>query len=68
MKAEVEGIERTKDDDLQRFRNQKIYFSFEIINSIKEAAVDLSSRCLASTLKVRGFNKDSAIVGWGGVS
>ena len=34
VKAEVEGIERTKDDDLQRFRNQKIYFSFEIINSI----------------------------------
>ncbi|KAI5074807.1 hypothetical protein GOP47_0011027 [Adiantum capillus-veneris] len=51
VKGDVEAVERTKDEDLKRFNCQKIGFNFEILCSIKEAVVRLSSQCLALALK-----------------
>lgn len=62
VKTDVEAIERTKDEDFQRFNRQKVHFSFEIMNSIKEAVVGLSSRCLASALKDSQRTKASMMI------
>ncbi|KAH7283788.1 hypothetical protein KP509_34G023900 [Ceratopteris richardii] len=50
VKTDVEAVERAKEDNNRRFSSHKIYFDFGILTSIKEAAVDLSSRCLSSAL------------------
>lgn len=63
VKTDVEAIERTKDEDFQRFNSQKIRFDFESINCIKEATVRLSSQCLASTLKESHRTKTSVTIG-----
>ncbi|KAL9691588.1 hypothetical protein QQ045_012012 [Rhodiola kirilowii] len=51
MKGEVDGIERTKDEELKKFKSHNIHFDFSILVKIKESMVDLSSGCMELALK-----------------
>eukprot|EP00250_Pteridium_aquilinum_P021412 c25114_g5_i1 orf=700-3336(-) len=62
VKTDVEVIERTKDEDIMRFRSQKIFLSFDIIVRIKEAVVGLSSRSLALAMKESQRTKGSITI------
>ncbi|CAA0817901.1 Unknown protein [Striga hermonthica] len=51
IKVEMDALERTKDEELKRFKAQKINFDFGILLRIKELMVDVSSNCMEVALK-----------------
>ncbi|MED6112191.1 hypothetical protein PIB30_059472 [Stylosanthes scabra] len=51
IKAELDTLERTKDDEAKKFKNHNIEFDFHILVKIKEAMVDVSSSCMELALK-----------------
>ncbi|GFQ02537.1 uncharacterized protein at4g04980 [Phtheirospermum japonicum] len=51
IKVEMDALERTKDEELKRFKAQKINFDFGILLRIKELMVDVSSNCMELALK-----------------
>lgn len=53
IKAELDGMERTKDEESKKFKGHNIEFDFHILIKIKEAMVDVSSNCMELALKVR---------------
>ncbi|KAL0398626.1 UNVERIFIED_CONTAM: hypothetical protein Sradi_2205900 [Sesamum radiatum] len=53
IKVEMDTLERTKDEELKRFKAQKINFDFGILIRIKELMVDVSSNCMELALKER---------------
>ncbi|KAI5066848.1 hypothetical protein GOP47_0017376 [Adiantum capillus-veneris] len=63
VKTDVEMIERTKDEDITRFHNQKIMFSFDIMIRVKEAVVGLSTKSLALAMKESQRTKGSITIG-----
>lgn len=52
IKEEIDALDRTKDDELKKFKSQKIHFDFGILIRIKESMVDVSSGCMELALKV----------------
>lgn len=52
IKGELEGLERTKDEETKKFQSHNIHFDFQILVKIKEAIVDVSSSCMELALKV----------------
>ena len=52
IKEELDALDRTKDDELKKFRSQNIYFDFGILVRIKELMVEVSSNCMELALKV----------------
>ena len=59
IKGEVDTLDRTKDEEIKKFKSQKIHFDFGILIRIKELMVDVSSSCMELALKVFvsiGFN------------
>ncbi|KAL8129729.1 hypothetical protein V2J09_018884 [Rumex salicifolius] len=57
VKAELEGLERTKDKESKLFQSQNIDFDFTIFTKIKEFMVDLSSGFIELALKERKEEK-----------
>ncbi|XP_021835492.1 uncharacterized protein At4g04980 isoform X2 [Spinacia oleracea] len=53
IKGELEGLERTKDEEAKKFLSHNIHFDFQILVKIKEAIVDVSSSCMELALKER---------------
>ncbi|KMT04318.1 hypothetical protein BVRB_8g183930 [Beta vulgaris subsp. vulgaris] len=53
IKGELEGLERTKDEETKKFQSHNIHFDFQILVKIKEAIVDVSSSCMELALKER---------------
>ncbi|KAK9681886.1 hypothetical protein RND81_10G035100 [Saponaria officinalis] len=53
IKGELEGLERTKDEEAKKFQSHNIHFDFHILVKIKEALVDVSSSCMELALKER---------------
>uniref|UniRef100_A0A803LLC6 Hydroxyproline-rich glycoprotein family protein n=1 Tax=Chenopodium quinoa TaxID=63459 RepID=A0A803LLC6_CHEQI len=53
IKGELEGLERTKDEEAKKFQSHNIHFDFQILVKIKEAMVDVSSSCMELALKER---------------
>lgn len=51
IKIEMEGLERTKDEESKKFKSHKINFDFGILIRIKELMVDVSSSCMELALK-----------------
>ncbi|CAI9262995.1 unnamed protein product [Lactuca saligna] len=51
IKEEIDALDRTKDDELKKFKSQKIHFDFGILIRIKESMVDVSSSCMELALK-----------------
>ncbi|KAI3456296.1 hypothetical protein Pfo_012959 [Paulownia fortunei] len=51
IKVEMDALERTKDEELKKFKGQKINFDFGILLRIKELMVDVSSNCMELALK-----------------
>ncbi|CAI9279718.1 unnamed protein product [Lactuca saligna] len=51
IKGDLDTQERTKDDDLKKFKSQNIHFDFGILVRIKELMVEVSSNCMELTLK-----------------
>ncbi|KAL3820539.1 hypothetical protein ACJIZ3_006444 [Penstemon smallii] len=58
FKVEMDALERTKDEESNRFRAQKITFDFGILVRIKELTVDVSSNCMELALKETREAKD----------
>lgn len=52
IKGELDTLERTKDDELKKFKSQNIHFDFAILVRIKELMVEVSSNCMELALKV----------------
>lgn len=52
IKGDLDTLERTKDDELKKFKSQNIHFDFGILVRIKELMVEVSSNCMELTLKV----------------
>ncbi|KVH97004.1 hypothetical protein Ccrd_000900 [Cynara cardunculus var. scolymus] len=46
IKEELDTLDRTKDDELKKFRSQNIHFDFGILVRIKELMVEVSSNCM----------------------
>ncbi|XP_062013228.1 uncharacterized protein At4g04980-like [Rosa rugosa] len=59
IKGEIDKLERTKDEEIKKFKSQNIHFDFNILIRIKEAMVDVSSGCMELALKERREAKDS---------
>ncbi|PRQ28864.1 hypothetical protein RchiOBHm_Chr5g0007601 [Rosa chinensis] len=53
IKGEIDKLERTKDEEIKKFKSQNIHFDFNILIRIKEAMVDVSSGCMELALKER---------------
>ncbi|XP_076948847.1 uncharacterized protein At4g04980-like [Bidens hawaiensis] len=51
IKGELDTLDRTKDDEIKKFKSQKIHFDFAILIRIKELMVDVSSSCMELALK-----------------
>lgn len=51
IKAELDTLDRTKDEELKKFRSQNIHFDFGILVRIKELMVEVSSNCMELALK-----------------
>ncbi|KAI7736261.1 hypothetical protein M8C21_022711, partial [Ambrosia artemisiifolia] len=51
IKGELDTLERTKDEEIKKFKSQKIHFDFAILTRIKELMVDVSSSCMELALK-----------------
>lgn len=51
IKEELDALDRTKDDEVKKFKSQKIHFDFSILIKIKELMVDVSSSCMELALK-----------------
>ncbi|GJZ39130.1 formin-like protein 5 [Tanacetum coccineum] len=52
IKGELDTLDRTKDEDVKKFKSQKIHFDFSILIRIKELMVDVSSKCKEVALKL----------------
>lgn len=63
IKTELDGLERTKDEESKKFKGHNIEFDFHILIKIKEAMVDVSSNCMELALKER--RNDAAARGSG---
>ncbi|AES63765.2 hydroxyproline-rich glycoprotein family protein, putative [Medicago truncatula] len=59
IKTELDALERTKDEELKKFKGHNIEFDFYILVKIKEAMVDVSSNCMELALKERRINNSS---------
>ncbi|KAM5588319.1 uncharacterized protein ABKV19_006653 [Rosa sericea] len=59
IKGEIDKLERTKDEEIKKFKSQNIHFDFNILIRIKEAMVDVSSGCMELALKERREAKAS---------
>ncbi|GJT95891.1 retrovirus-related pol polyprotein from transposon TNT 1-94 [Tanacetum coccineum] len=55
IKGDLDTLDRTKDEDVKKFKSQKIHFDFSILIIIKELMVDVSSKCMEMALKENGF-------------
>ncbi|KAM0000993.1 putative protein CHUP1 [Helianthus debilis subsp. tardiflorus] len=53
IKGELDTLDRTKDEEIKKFKSQKIHFDFAILTRIKELMVDVSSSCMELALKER---------------
>ncbi|KAI3765059.1 hypothetical protein L2E82_15083 [Cichorium intybus] len=51
IKGDLDTLERTKDDELKKFKRQNIHFDFGILVRIKELMVEVSSNCMEFALK-----------------
>lgn len=51
IKGDLDTLERTKDDELKKFKSQNIHFDFGILVRIKELMVEVSSNCMEFALK-----------------
>ncbi|KAK1424687.1 hypothetical protein QVD17_20022 [Tagetes erecta] len=51
IKGELDTLERTKEDELKKFKSQNIHFDFTILVRIKELMVEVSSNCMELALK-----------------
>ncbi|KAK9051728.1 hypothetical protein SSX86_028356 [Deinandra increscens subsp. villosa] len=51
IKGELDTLDRTKDDELKKFKSQNIHFDFTILVRIKELMVEVSSNCMELALK-----------------
>ncbi|XP_076896389.1 uncharacterized protein LOC143549370 [Bidens hawaiensis] len=51
IKGELDTLDRTKDQELKKFKSQNIHFDFTILVRIKELMVDVSSNCMEVALK-----------------
>lgn len=60
IKAEMEGLERTKDEESKKFQSHNIHFDFTIFTKIKESMVDLSSGFMELALKERKEVKEQS--------
>ena len=52
IKGELDTLDRTKDEEVKKFKSQNIHFDFGILIRIKELMVDVSSNCMELALKV----------------
>ncbi|XP_060957575.1 uncharacterized protein At4g04980-like [Cannabis sativa] len=59
IKGEVETLERTKEEESVKFKTHNVHFDFNILITIKESMVDVSSSCMELALKERreAYNK-----------
>ncbi|KAF4363826.1 hypothetical protein F8388_000491, partial [Cannabis sativa] len=59
IKREVETLERTKEEESMKFKTHNVHFDFNILITIKESMVDVSSSCMELALKERreAYNK-----------
>ncbi|KAL8192497.1 hypothetical protein R6Q57_027682 [Mikania cordata] len=53
IKGELDTLDRTKDEEIKKFKSQNIHFDFAILTRIKELMVDVSSSCMELALKER---------------
>ncbi|KAL8130441.1 hypothetical protein V2J09_019596 [Rumex salicifolius] len=53
IKADMEGLERTKDEEAKKFQSHNIHFDLTVFTKIKESMVDLSSGFMELALKER---------------
>ncbi|KAK1420081.1 hypothetical protein QVD17_21399 [Tagetes erecta] len=53
IKGELDTLDRTKDEEIKKFKSQNIHFDFAILTRIKELMVDVSSGCMELALKER---------------
>ncbi|KAG8072817.1 hypothetical protein GUJ93_ZPchr0006g43012 [Zizania palustris] len=51
VKDEVDTIERSKDEEMNRFQSHNVHFDLGVLVRIKECMVDLSSSCVELALK-----------------
>ncbi|KAJ0443531.1 putative protein CHUP1 [Helianthus annuus] len=51
IKGELDTLDRTKDEELKKFKSQNIHFDFTILVRIKELMVEVSSNCMELALK-----------------
>ncbi|XP_031287237.1 uncharacterized protein At4g04980 [Pistacia vera] len=51
IKGEIEALERTKDEEIKKFRTHNIHVDFSILIKIKELMVDVSSSCMELALQ-----------------
>ncbi|PWA61136.1 hypothetical protein CTI12_AA377140 [Artemisia annua] len=54
IKGELDTLDRTKDEEVKKFKSQNIHFDFGILIRIKELMVDVSSNCMEVALKGSG--------------
>ncbi|KAL6975816.1 hypothetical protein U1Q18_024612 [Sarracenia purpurea var. burkii] len=60
IKGEIEGLERSKDEESKRFQSHNIHFDFHILVRIKEHMVDVSSSCMELALREQRGAKTAA--------
>nr|GEZ52311.1 formin-like protein 5 [Tanacetum cinerariifolium] len=58
IKGELDTLDRTKDEEVKKFKSQKIHFDFSILIRIKELMVDVSSKCMEVALKGKIYVQD----------
>lgn len=51
IEKKITPIERDKEKEMKKFQSQNLTFDYKIITRIKEAMVDVSSRCIEMALK-----------------
>ncbi|KAI3710303.1 hypothetical protein L2E82_40081 [Cichorium intybus] len=59
IKEDIDTLDRTKDDEIKKFKSQKIHFDFGILIRIKESMVDVSSSCMEMALKEKKESSSS---------
>ncbi|GKC14158.1 formin-like protein 5 isoform X1 [Tanacetum coccineum] len=59
IKGELDTLDRTKDEEVKKFKSQKIHFDFGILIRIKELMVDVSSNCMEVALKEKRLSSAS---------
>ena len=62
IKGDLDTLERTKDDEVKRFKSQNIHFDFGILVRIKELMVEVSSNCMELVLKVLNLSSYKPLI------